>query len=134
MPVHKPTALLGLIGAIKAFREFDMNFPIQQIEILLWVAQKPGVSVAELVKLTGQAQSSVSRNVAALGLVHRKGEPGHDFVDAQKDPDNPRRLILFLTFKGRHFMTVLLKRIDPEVEFIASTYREWTSKSFARMC
>lgn len=127
------TALNTAIGVIKAFREVDMNFPIQQIEILLWVAQKPGVSVAELVNLTGQAQSSVSRNVAALGLVHRKGEPGHDYVDAQKDPDNPRRLILFLTIKGKTFMTGVVKRVDPEIEFTAPTYREWANRTFARV-
>jgi DNA-binding MarR family transcriptional regulator len=127
MATGQLTVLNKMLSLIKAFRDVDPEFPIQQAETLLWIALRPGVSVQELCNLTGMAQSSVSRNVAALGHIHRKGEPGYDMIDAQKDPQNPRRLIMFLTQKGRAFVAQTMAKIDNEVSFEAPTYRDWTA-------
>jgi DNA-binding MarR family transcriptional regulator len=121
------TALHHVIGLLKAFRDVESEFPIQQAETLLWIAMRPGVSTRELCDLTGMAQASVSRNIAALGLVHRKGMPGKDFVTAESDPVEARRLIYFLTNRGRSFVTGLLSKVDPSIQFEAPSYRQHVS-------
>lgn len=105
---------------------------MQQAEILLWIAMRPGISTRELCDLTGLAQASVSRNIAALGLVHRKGIEGKDFVTSAGDPMESRRLIYFLTSKGRSFMAGLLSKVDPSIQFEAPTYRQFVSSITGR--
>jgi DNA-binding MarR family transcriptional regulator len=126
------TALSHVLGLLKAFRDVEPEFPIQQAETLLWIAMRPGVSTRELCDLTGMAQASVSRNIAALGLVHRKGMPGKDFVTAESDPVEARRMIYFLTSKGRAFVTSLLAKVDPSIQFEAPTYRQFVSSITGR--
>jgi DNA-binding MarR family transcriptional regulator len=121
------SALHHVIGFLKAFRDVESEFPIQQAETLLWIAMRPGVSTREICDLTGMSQASVSRNIAALGLVHRKGMPGKDFVTAESDPVEARRMIYFLTSKGRAFVASLLAKVDPSIQFEAPSYRQHVS-------
>nr|WP_245986670.1 hypothetical protein [Azospirillum thermophilum] len=53
------------------------------------------------------AQSSASRNVAALSRWHSFGKAGLDLVQAQEDPRERRRKIVTLTEKGRAFLDQL---------------------------
>jgi DNA-binding MarR family transcriptional regulator len=121
------TAIAHIISLVKAFRDVDPEFPIQQIEALLWISMRPGISTRELCDLTGLAQASVSRNIAALGLVHRKGIPGKDFVTSESDPLEARRMVYFLTNKGRAFMAGLLSKVDPSLQFETPSYRQYVS-------
>ncbi|QRM31091.1 MarR family winged helix-turn-helix transcriptional regulator [Microvirga sp. VF16] len=85
----------------------------QSVEILLAVALKPGLRMNELPELTGMALSSVSRNLDALGAVHRHGKPGLELVATVPDPEEPRRKLVFLTVKGRMLVERLLGDLEP---------------------
>ncbi len=91
---HKAAAI------IEEFRKLNPEMQAQQMAIFLTVAAKPDLTITELAKLTGQASSSVSRNVAALGKTHRKGLPGLDILMAVEDPMDRRNKRISMTPKG----------------------------------
>lgn len=90
-----------LVSFVEEFRKIDPEMQAQQILLFLHVAGKSGISMKELASLTGLAPSSVSRNVAALSNLHRKGHPGHDLMVAYEDPDDRRNKLVKLTYKGQ---------------------------------
>lgn len=90
-----------LIRVLEALRRLDPDMPIQYALSFLTVARNEGLSIRELSERLGIAQSSASRNVAALGPWHSFGKPGHDLVQAVEDPRERRRKVVTLTPKGR---------------------------------
>lgn len=99
---------------VGAFRSLYSEMPMQQAHLLLLVATKPGITMAELSEELDMAQSSTSRNVAALSKFHRLGQPGLNMVEAASDPRDPRRRIIFLTNEGKAFVTQLLRTLNPD--------------------
>ncbi len=112
-PADSPTAdstaeqssasgLDGLVRVLEAFRELDPDLPIQYAVSFLTIARADdgGISVGELAKRLGIAQSSASRNIAALSAWHSFGKPGLDLVESREDPRERRRKIVTLTSKG----------------------------------
>lgn len=98
----RPDALDPLVRALEALRStLDPDLPIQYALSFLTIAQNEGMSIRELSERLGIAQSSASRNVAALSRWHSFGKAGHDLVQAEEDPRERRRKILTLTPKGR---------------------------------
>lgn len=106
--------LFKLAQAVQVIRRLSPDMPIQQVGILLSVAQKPGLTMNELVKLTGLSQSSISRNVQAMSKYHRLGKPGLNLMEAVIDPREPRRRLVFLTVEGKTFVTRLMRHLDPD--------------------
>lgn len=96
------TGLDGLVRVLEAFRELDPDLPIQYAVSFLTIARADdgGISVGELAKRLGIAQSSASRNIAALSAWHSFGKPGLDLVESREDPRERRRKIVTLTPKG----------------------------------
>lgn len=94
------TALERLSRCIKELRRLSPELPIQAAHVFLTVATEPGASTPELMRRTGLAQSSCSRNVALLSDRHRKGRPGLGLVTAECDPFDGRRHIMRLTAQG----------------------------------
>lgn len=75
--------------------------PISQVLTFLHVAYRNEVSMAELEKLTGVTQSSVSRNVSKIGAGVNPREPGLGLVEASEDPYYRKRKLVRLTEKGK---------------------------------
>ncbi|MER8482498.1 helix-turn-helix domain-containing protein [Mesorhizobium sp. M1322] len=75
---HK--AARKLLALIDEFSKLDPEMQIQQIAVFLHIMEKQDLTMGEVEQLTGLSSSSVSRNVAALSKVHRKGLPGHDLI------------------------------------------------------
>lgn len=90
-----------LIRALETLRRLDPDMPIQYAVSFLTVVQNEGLSVGELSERLGIAQSSASRNVAALSRWRSFGKPGHGLVQAEEDPRERRRKLVTLTETGR---------------------------------
>ena len=84
---------------LEEFRKLDETMPIQMALILMLVAQKPGISLSELTKLTGLGKSSVARHVAALSKQFGKG-----LIDYSEDPADRRNKVAQLTPQGDRFI------------------------------
>ncbi|MEO3432699.1 MarR family transcriptional regulator [Inquilinus sp. CAU 1745] len=87
----------------------DTEMQMQTALIFIHVAEAGanGVSQQKLRDLLGLAQASISRNVAALSKVHRKGRLGHNLIVAQENPNNRREKIVYLTDQGRRVLSTI---------------------------
>ena len=100
--------IASLMRVLEEFRKLDPDLPIQYALSFLTLAENEGISMRELAERLGIAQSSASRNVAALSKWHSFGKPGLDLVQAEEDPRERRRKIISLTPKG-HALIVTLR-------------------------
>lgn len=102
---------------------FDLNkdLPIQHLSLLLKVAARPGITMAELVDELDMPQGTVSRNVKALGIYRKKLTEadkaagkltpelgGYDLVFTTTDLENRKSLAIHLTARGQQ----LVRNID----------------------
>ena len=109
-PHNPPLTNLGtLFRQVETFRTIDPEIQAQAISTLLVVAlaDPEPITMRDIGIKTGTAQSSVSRNVAMLGKIHRKGQSGHGLVDSYEDPMNRRVKLVKLTPKGTRFIHTL---------------------------
>lgn len=102
-----------VVHVLEAFRTLDPDLPIQYALSFMTIARNEGISIGELAERLGIAQSSASRNVAALSRWHSFGKAGLDLVQAQEDPRERRRKIVTLTDKGREFLDALRAIVNP---------------------
>jgi DNA-binding MarR family transcriptional regulator len=102
-----------LIRVLEVLRRFDPDMPIQYALSFLTVAQNEGLSIRDLSERLGIAQSSASRNVAALSRWRSFGKPGHDLVQAVEDPQERRRKVVTLTGTGRALAQELRALLSP---------------------
>lgn len=102
-----------LVQVLEAFRRLDPDLPIQYALSFLTIAEHEGLSIGELAERLGIAQSSASRNVAALSRWHSFGKEGHDLVEAHEDPRERRRKLIRLTPKGRALIETLAGLVNP---------------------
>lgn len=114
MPARvRPDEVTIVVHVLEAFRTLDPDLPIQYALSFMTIAQSEGISIGELAERLGIAQSSASRNVAALSKWHSFGKAGLDLVQAQEDPRERRRKIVTLTDKGRAFLEDLRAIVSP---------------------
>lgn len=97
-----------LISLIEEFRKLDTEMQAQQMLIFLIVMRNPDIGMRDLEDKVGLSGASVSRNVAAMSKVHRKGRPGHDLVEAYEDPEDRRYKKVKPTHKGKMVYASLL--------------------------
>lgn len=96
----------------------------QAFQITLEVAQRPGITMKQLMDASGIALGSVSRNLMALGDWHRSDMPGLGLIETVDDPEDHRRKIAFLTRKGRKFVSELVSiQVNERVTIAAPTGR-----------
>jgi len=86
------------------YKSLDYDITLQMIDVLCWIAEKPGITVKDLMDRTNLSQSSISRNLTALGKWDRHSKPGMDLIEDVEDPVERRRRIYFLTKKGKRFI------------------------------
>jgi DNA-binding MarR family transcriptional regulator len=77
------------------------NVPLHHFRLFLAVGRRGQCLYRDLEEELDLNNSSVSRTVNALALVHRNGKPGLDLVATFPDPEEGRRFIISLTVKGR---------------------------------
>jgi DNA-binding MarR family transcriptional regulator len=93
--------LSRLSTALSTVRVLDDSMPVQTLAVLIEVAKTPTISVSELASKVGIAQSSASRNVAALSDWHWLKKPGLGLVVTDLDPMDQRKKFVRLTPKGQ---------------------------------
>ena len=106
------TKIAAINKLLSTIREIDPQIEAHQVQILLEVAQKPLSTRRELADATDVALSSISRNLDALGDVHRKGKSGLGLVAKDWDPREPRRMVAWLTPKGKEVVGRLLETVS----------------------
>ena len=112
-PPGRNAEIAVAIRLLEAFRRLDPDLPIQDALSFLTIAENEGLSMRDLSERLGIAQSSASRNVAALSEWHSFGKPGHDLVEAREDPRERRRKIITLTRKGEALIRELRVIVNP---------------------
>lgn len=84
--------------------QINNDIPIQQILILLTVAEKPGISQSELATIVGMSPSSISRSVRMLARYLERDndiEKGYGLIETRPDLRIRSRQACFLTTLGR---------------------------------
>ena len=62
---------------------------------------------------TDVALSSISRNLDALGEVHRSRKPGLGLIAKDWDPREPGRMVAWVTPRGKQVVSRLLETVVP---------------------
>lgn len=127
------TALTTMNNILAILRELDEDMPIQQAHLFITVAMRPGITAQQASEVTGISQSSTSRNVKALGEVHRLNKPGLDLIEGVSDPNDSRSKLLFLTIKGRAIARQIISQIDPTADvsdYSLPTAKDWQRGAF----
>ena len=101
-----------MLAALAEFQKLDKEMQAQTIQTFLIAALNEGLTQRELVTRTGYGPSTISRNIAALGEVHRNGTPGHNLLTARPDDADGRVKRIYLTPKGQEFLGVIQKRLN----------------------
>lgn len=82
--------------------QFDPDMPISRLRVFLFIAQRKDVLVRDLTAATGMKQSTVARTLAILADKPQRGNHvGLGWISMAPDPEDPRRLLLNLTSKGK---------------------------------
>lgn len=106
-----PKALDTTLEVLDIVAEYAGNktLPLQQIKILLHVVSSGEVPMGDLVGMAGVEQSSISRNVALLGVgIPLEKKKGAGLITAAEDPLYRRRKLVSLTARGEMMRRDLL--------------------------
>lgn len=87
---------------VRKVQDEKVLMSVQTLEIFFLVASKEGISSAEIRKRTGIAQPSISRALGDLGdRALRRATEGAQLIKTERDPNDLRNLLCFLTPKGK---------------------------------
>ncbi len=97
---------------LKADKLAVMKFPqirVSQLAFLRAVALKPGATQTELCQELGVTMSAVSRNVDVFGSGKAKSDrhKSYGLIEAKRDLDDERLILIYLTGKGRTFLELI---------------------------
>lgn len=101
----------SLLKCMEDFRALEEQMPMQKAAVFLLVALHEGCTMRQLSNWLGVSLSTCSRNLAALGDVHRNGDPGLRVITLTNDPADPRRKLAFLTPKGQQIIASLTEHL-----------------------
>lgn len=103
--------------------QINNDIPIQQILILLTVAEKPGISQSELATIVGMSPSSISRSVRMLGRYLERDndlEKGYGLIETRPDLRIRSRQACFLTTLGHKLIAgvvaILMGAVEAETD------------------
>lgn len=104
-----PIARLMDVTTLVAKWTGNERIELQTIQTLLAICLSDSeLPQKALEKALGLGQSSVSRNVAKLGIGMSPDDPGPGLVETYEDPYHRSRKLVRLTDKGRSFCDVLI--------------------------
>ena len=100
----------NLHAAMRLCRRTHPQLRASQIELLLQVYLKPGMTQSELAEKVDLTLSAVSRAIDVLGKSGRRdgrSSAQMDWIETRRNPDDDRILQVFITPKGRDFVSTL---------------------------
>jgi DNA-binding MarR family transcriptional regulator len=107
------------------------ELPIQQIVLLLQVAENEGITMPELAAKCDMPQGTTSRNLRMLSSFVDKGSTrgkaaelkGHGLLKTEPSLYNRRSLAVFLTKKGKSVVAQLGKTLQPRAQKVQEAHQ-----------
>jgi DNA-binding MarR family transcriptional regulator len=98
-----------LRDAMRLCKSASATLRVTQVELLLTVSLKPGLTQTELATECGVTLAAISRSVDVLGAGGRRdGVSGKlGLIEARRNANDDRILQVFLTPKGEQFVSLL---------------------------
>ena len=99
-----------LLAALRLARGMHPQLRVSQLELLLLVYSRPGMTQTEIAEETDLTLSAISRAVDVLGTSGRRDNRSTaklDWIETRRNPDDDRVLQVFITPKGRDFVLTL---------------------------
>ena len=99
----------NLFNAMKMMAGRFPQLRVSQLAFLQAIALKPGSTQTELCQELGVTMSAISRNVDVFGSGKAKSERHKSFglIEAKRDLDDERLILIYLTDKGRIFLELI---------------------------
>jgi DNA-binding MarR family transcriptional regulator len=97
------------LKALERLQDTHADLTVRQLRYLMFVAEHPGLTVAEVYRALGSHASIASRTFAILSDVGTPKVEGLGFVDMRPDEKDRRLRRLFLSAKGGRFLADLRK-------------------------
>jgi DNA-binding MarR family transcriptional regulator len=93
----------SLLEAIEQLRAIEPRINVSELLVFFYVAENPGINIAELAQVAGMNMATASRSVRALTSEETEGAlpPYCGFIDIQPNPDDARGRLLFLSSAGK---------------------------------
>jgi DNA-binding MarR family transcriptional regulator len=100
----------SILEAIEQLRKTEPRFNVTEMVVFFYVAENPGINIAELAQVAGLNMATASRSIRALAGPDDEGAlPPHcGLVDIQPNPEDARGRILNLSEAGR----ALCRKLD----------------------
>src|SRR3954464_566076 len=100
----------SVLEAIEHMRSVEPRMNVTEMVVFFYVAENPGINIAELAQVAGLNMATASRSIRALADADTDGAlPPHcGLIDIQPNPDDARGRILNLSDAGR----MLCRQID----------------------
>lgn len=110
---QESVALSSLYKACDLLTSYDPEINIRRLQVMLYLSSHPGAVVRDLMKVLGMSQSAVSRTIHAVGDKKVRGQSAPlKLVRTEPDPDDPRRVLCYLTPKGETLMAKLASQLN----------------------
>jgi DNA-binding MarR family transcriptional regulator len=93
--------LANLLKALKPFKKLRDTMPMQYVSTFLLVAAEEGLNVSTYAARAGTSQSLMTRHLYDLGEVNRYHEEGMGLLEAFKDINDRRNVLMRLSAKGK---------------------------------
>lgn len=97
----------SIVGILQTLREINPDLTLQTAVTFCLIAEHPGITQAEIVKLGNMGAAAVNRHVNILGRYNPRLRIGYELVSADVDANDHRRKLLHLTSTGH----VLINRM-----------------------
>ena len=107
-----PSSTARLLSLVRAVREISPRMEVQDLEVFLIVAERPGVTPREIEDLAGVTRTSASRAGYRLSSEVLPGEPGLGLVVIEGDPQDRRKKALYLSPRGQRFLNSLVDHLE----------------------
>lgn len=106
------TSIVRLRGAIRHLRKVWERMESQDIDALLTVYLKPGITLTDLQDEVGLSQAAISRLAYRLSHEERPGEPGLNLFQIEVDGVDRRRRQVFLSPKGQKVVQAMAEQLN----------------------
>ena len=109
MTINGKKQLHTFIKLMKVFKLTDPNASLALLEAFIRIAEKGdnGISVSELIRITGASSGNLARLIAVLSEFGRGTKKGLCLIKIVEDPADRRYKNVFLTRKGKELSEAL---------------------------